>query len=233
MNVLKLETRYTDERQVFNVFWSTGLVSRGLVRVTVPALDDAKTAAELVACQYLLVDRNVCGHDKAGAGLVVQCSSSEIPALAKGEASEAKAYLARYATFLRTRFLGAMVQFDDSQMTWIDSVRDYREDTVTCVEARLSVLTIPGIGDVEITAHAVEKYIERFQRPPRKAWKELLRIAKDGQLTELPGRRAIHDLKHRRPGRYVVDKARNVMLVIAAPRKANEKPRLVTVVRPA
>jgi hypothetical protein len=42
----------------------------------------------------------------------------------------------------------------------------------------------------------------------------------------------LNDIKHRRPGRYVLDERRSVLLVIAEPDSSEKMPRLVTVVRP-
>jgi hypothetical protein len=96
----------------------------------------------------------------------------------------------------------------------------------------MTVIEIADVGPVELTAHAVEKYVARFDRKPEKAWRELQRIGRDGKLATLIGRSAMHDIKHRRPGRYILDPKRDVMLVIAEPDKAGMLPRLVTVVRP-
>ena len=83
-----------------------------------------------------------------------------------------------------------------------------------------------------LTAHAVEKYVERFERKEVKAWREISRIAGDGKLAKLEGRNVLHDIKHRRQGSYVLDSKREVMLVIAKPDRVGDLPRLVTIVRP-
>ena len=68
MNDLHLTTTPTADPRVFDTYWMTGLIQKGRVRVTVPRLDDARTAAELAAAQYLLTVKNVCGHNKAALG---------------------------------------------------------------------------------------------------------------------------------------------------------------------
>ncbi len=230
MNLLSLTTNPTEDPHVFDTCWMTGLVQKGRIRVTVPRLDDARTAAELAATQYLLTVKNVCGHNKAGAGLVIRTSCSTIMELANGTSS--KSYLAPYANFLRTRFLGATIEHHEAPFMWADEHCERQVDFIEVEKPSMTVIEIAEIGPVELTAHAVEKYVARFDRKPEKAWRELQRIGRDGKLATLIGRSAMHDIKHRRPGRYVLDSKRDVMLVIAEPDKAGMLPRLVTVVRP-
>lgn len=230
MNLLSLTTNPTEDPLVFDTCWMTGLVQKGRIRVTVPRLDDARTAAELAAAQYLLTVKNVCGHNKAGAGLVIRTSCSTIIELANGTSS--KSYLAPYANFLRTRFLGVTIEHHEAPFMWADELCERQVDFIEVEKPSMTVIEIADIGPVELTAHAVEKYVARFDRKPEKAWRELQRIGRDGKLATLIGRSAMHDIKHRRPGRYVLDPKRDVMLVIAEPDKAGMLPRLVTVVRP-
>ena len=230
MNLLSLTTNPTNDPHIFDTCWMTGLLQKGRVRVHVPRLDDARTAAELSAMQYLLVEKNVCGHNKAGAGLVVNVSCSSIIDLVAGES--AKSYLAPYANFLRTRFLGAAIEWKEAPFAWADELCEQQVDSIEVGKPSLTVIEVANIGRVELTAHAVDKYVRRFDRKPEKAWRELKRIGRDGKLAKLIGRNAIHDIKHRRPGRYVLDEKRDVLLVIADPDDLNSLPRLVTVVKP-
>lgn len=230
MNLLNLTTNPTENPQVFDTCWMTGLIQKGRVRVTVPRLDDARTAAELAAAQYLLTVKNVCGHNKAGAGLVIRSSCSTIPDLYDGISS--KSYLAPYANFLRTRFLGVTIEHQEAPFPWADEMCERQVDFIEIEKPGLTVIDIADIGPVELTAHAVEKYVQRFDRKPEKAWRELQRVGRDGKLATLVGRNVLHDIKHRRPGRYILDNKRDVMLVIAEPDQVGMLPRLVTVVRP-
>lgn len=230
MNLLSLTTNPTEDPQVFDTCWMTGLIQKGRVRVTVPKLDDARTAAELAAAQYLLTVKNVCGHNKAGAGLVVRTSSSSIIDLANG--TSCKSYLSPYANFLRTRFLGVTIENQEAPFLWADERCERQVDFIDVDKPCMTVIEIAEIGPVELTAHAVEKYVQRFDRKPEKAWRELQRIGRDGKIAELIGRSVMHDIKHRRQGRYVLDPKRDVMLVIVEPDKSGMLPRLVTVVRP-
>lgn len=230
MNELHLTTNPTNDPCVFDTCWMTGLVQKGRVRVTVPHLDDGRTAAELAAAQYLLTVKNVCGHNKAGAGLIIYASCGAIIELMEG--TSPKSYLVPYGNFLRTRFLGAAVQHSEAPFIWADERCESQVDFIDVDKPAVTVIDVTGVGPVELTAHAVKKYVDRFERKPEKAWRELLRIARDVKPAILVGRNAIHDIKHRRPGRYVLDEKRSVMLVIVEPDRIGMLPRLVTVVRP-
>ena len=230
MNLLSLTTNPTGDPLVFDTCWMTGLIQKGRVRVAVPRLDDGRTAAELAAAQYLLTVKNVCGHNKAGAGLIIRASSSTILELANG--TSLKSYLAPYANFLRTRFLGVTIEHAEAPFIWADELCEQQVDFIGVEKPSVTVIEITDVGPVELTAHAVAKYVKRFDRKPEKAWRELQRIGRDGKLANLVGRKVLHDIKHRHPGRYVLDPKRDVMLVIADPDREGMLPRLVTVVRP-
>ena len=230
MNLLSLTTNPTEDPHVFDTCWMTGLVQKGRIRVTVPRLDDGRSAAELAAAQYLLTVKNVCGHNKAGAGLIIRSSCSTVIELANGTSN--KSYLSPYANFLRTRFLGVTIEYQEAPFLWADELCERQVDFIEVEKPSMTVIEIAEIGLVELTAQSVEKYVTRFDRKPEKAWRELQRIGRDGKLATLIGRSAMHDIKHRRQGRYVLDPKRDVMLVIAEPDRVGMLPRLVTVVRP-
>ena len=230
MNELHLTTNPTHNPRVFDTCWMTGLERKGRIQITVPNLDDARTAAELAAMEHLLTKMNVCGHNKAGAGLVIHASCSAILDLMNGVSPHG--YLAPYVNFLRTRFFGATVKICEAPFVWADERCEAQVTYVEVNEPAVTVIEVAGVGEVELTAHAVEKYVNRFERQPVKAWRELIRIAREAKPAVLEGRKVLHDIKHRRPGRYVVDERRSVMLVIAEPDSIGKMPRLVTVVRP-
>ena len=230
MNELHLTTNPTHNPRVFDTCWMTGLERKGRIQITVPNLDDARTAAELAAMEHLLTKMNVCGHNKAGAGLVIHASCSAILDLMNGVSPHG--YLAPYVNFLRTRFFGATVKICEAPFVWADERCEAQVTYMEVEEPAVTVIDVAGVGEVELTAHAVEKYVNRFERQPVKAWRELIRIAREVKPAVLEGRNVLHDIKHRRPGRYVIDERRSVMFVIAEPDSVGKMPRLVTVVRP-
>jgi len=229
MNDIFIATSPTEHSRVFDCYWMTGLAKRGRIRITVPKLDDMRTAAELSALQYLLEVKNACGHNKAGSGLRISCSSSLIPQLLIGQAGAG--YLAPYANFLRTRFLGCEVVVEEFPHTWADERCEANVDFIEIDKASVTTLDVAGVGPVELTAHAVERYIERFERPPVKAWRDIKSIAADVYPVVATGRGMLTDLKHRRPGRRLMNDKRKIVLVIAPPDRMDGLPRLVSVQR--
>lgn len=229
MNDLQVVTAPTEDKTVFDVYWMTGLVKRGRVRITVPSLEDSATAAELSAIRYLLEEKNVCGHNKAGLGLRLKISRSTILDLLHAEAP--KGYLSPYANFLRTRFLGAEVQVCDGPFEWADGSCEANVDFVEVHKPTMTIIDVCGIGPVEVTAHAVERYVERFERPPQKAWRDLRAIAQDVYPVKILGRGVLTEIKHRRPGQHLLNDKRQVMLVVAQPDRMEGLPRLVSVQR--
>ncbi len=230
MNELHLTTNPTHNPRVFDTCRMTGLERKGRIQITVPHLDDARTAAELAAMEHLLTKMNVCGHNKAGAGLIIHASCRAILDLMNGVSPHG--HLAPYVNFLRTRFFGATVRICEAPFVWADERCEAQVTYMEVDEPAVTVIDVAGVGEVELTAHAVEKYVNRFERQPVKAWRELIRIAREVKPAVLEGRNVLHDVKHRRPGRYVIDERRSVMLVIAEPDSIGKMPRLVTVVRP-
>ena len=230
MNELHVTTNPTNNPRVFDTCWMTGLEKKGRIQITVPRLDDARTAAELAAVEHLLTKMNVCGHNKAGAGLIINASCRAILDLMNGVSPHG--HLAPYVNFLRTRFFGATVQICEAPFVWADERCEAQVTFWEVEEPAVTVIDVAGVGEVELTAHAVEKYVKRFERQPVKAWRELTRIAREVKPAVLEGRSVLNDIKHRRPGRYVLDERRSVLLVIAEPDSSEKMPSLVTVVRP-
>lgn len=230
MNVLTLTTTSANEPNVFDVYWMTGLVQKGRVRVHMRSIDGNQVAAELAAAQYLLTEKNVCGHNKAGGGLKLIVSQQQV--LDLSEAASSMKHLYRYANFLRTRYLGAQVVLGDARYAWADEGCDRQVDAIYVDRPAVTTLEVNGIGKVELTAHAIDRYVHRFDRKPHKAWRELTNIAKEVQPVNLLNRKPIHDIKHRQPGYYALDAKRNMLFVLTNDSRSDYLPRLVTVTRP-
>lgn len=231
MNILRLATTPNRDPRVFDVYWMTGLRTKGRVRVHITArrLDDGRSASELATAQYLLVEKHVCGHDKAGAGLQIYFSCHSASELVDGVSP--KSYLGFYANFLRTRFLGAEIYREYPPYTWADESCESHFDEIKLSSAPMTVIDVNGLGPVELTVHAVHQYIERFKQAPTKAWRHLKMAASRA----LPGHHArryyLHDIKHRRQGHFYVDPLQGIVMVIADPERMGGLPRLVTVTR--
>ncbi len=231
MNELFLHTKATGVANVFVTFWMTGLNAKGRVRVEISAKEDPRIAAELAAMQFLLEEKNVCGQDKTGAGLELSVSFGAIRKLLRTDSS--KEALAPYATFLRTRFIGANIHVENRKLEWIDDKCDAQRDELVVLEPNLPKLEVGGFGQVELTGHAVEQYISRFgfESRPEKAWRAL-KAAAEKALPVVPAKRsAIHDVKHRRPGMFALNAVADALMVIAPADQVGRYPRMVTVYR--
>lgn len=178
MNVLRVCTRQREEG-VWQVLWMTGLIRKGtvLVEVSERAGRDYKTLAELVAIQHLLEDRNVCGHNKAGAGLKLVVSCGSIRKLMKETSS--KSYLAPYANFLRTRFVGFELEVDVQGHEWAETGCDCDVEKIPAGPARITLIEVGGFGLVELSGHAVDKFIARMECEPTRAWRRMMEYAKE------------------------------------------------------
>lgn len=230
MNDLRLLTKKTSDPRVFDTYWMTGLIQKGRVRVTVPAQKDAQTAAELSAAQYLLSEKNVCGHNKAGAGLRIWVSRGAIRKLLRGISDNDR--MSPYANFLLTRYLGAQVEVENQDTSWADERCETQVDIMDVQGPAMTTIEVNGFGLVELTGHAVARYIEHFKRQPERAWREIVEIAKEVKPAIIKGRKSIHDLQHRNKGRYAMDAKRGVLLTIADPDKPGMLPSLVTIMIP-
>ena len=225
MNELRVITLGTEDPKVFDTYWRTGLVQKGRVRTTVFVTDDcAKVAAELSALQYLLESKNACGHDKTGSGLRLFISQDEIMALLNQTSH--MHYLSEYAAFLKTRFYGAEVAVSTADISWADEMCDRQVDDISVYSPSVTRIEVAGIGPVELTAHAVFRYVQRFGRPAGKAWRDLVKLAKEAVPITVQ-RKEIHNIKHRNRGIYC--QAKQVVLVITPPDHPGQLPRLVTV----
>lgn len=227
MNALYLATRATEDPCVFDTYWATGLRTKGRVRVTVPRIDGGRVAAELSAAQHLLVEKNVCGHDKTGSGLFIHTSCPEIFDLLAGTSPNSR--LVQYCKFLRTRFVGAKIKLDTPPYRWADELCDTNVCMLEITKPPRTLIEVAGVGQAEMTAHAMERFIDRFEKKPEKAWRKIISIAKEVKPAELVGRSVFSDIKHRRPGRYVVDEKRGIMLVISDGDRPGDPPRVVTI----
>lgn len=224
MNHLHLLTREITPLE-HQVYWATGPQSRGRIRTRLQRpLEDGAIAAELSVAQHLLIHKNVCGHNKTGAGLELHVSFGAIRKLARGISG--KAHLTPYALFLRTRFIGANIKVDSS-LSWQDAPEQI--DAEIAVQAFPCALEIPAVGKVVPRAHLMEQYCQRFERPPRKAWREIQRILGSVEPFAPAHRSAWSDLRHRHPGRHFIHRGRQLCFVVTPPDAVGGLPNLVTV----
>lgn len=202
-NILRLQTTDTVYANVFLVRWSTGNDTKGAVHVNVAGqTEDGRIIAELAAARWLLEDRNVCGHDKTGAGLIVRFSAGQVRKLQRGMSS--KTHLIPYAEFLWTRFLGATIEVEVQDFDWADFAIAGEPELLKVTHARPELLPVHGGGVVAVTPYFVRRYVERFDRDPTRAWRELKLLLAHPSMTavKVRRRRALDDVKHRSVGQH-------------------------------
>lgn len=227
MNNLQLHTR--TENSTICVYWKTGQNSHGRFTVAMPAMEDAEIAAELAVAQLLLEERNACGHDKTGAGLCLEMTFGAIRRLLRGVSD--KEHLAPYVLFLRTRFNGAELAVA-KRADWVSEVSGPAEPLAVS-GPRPTVIDVGGIGPVELTAHAFDQYVARFESDPdsKKIWRRLQKLARAASPVSITGRSAFHDVKHRRQGTFALNATAD-FLVVVVPESGGRR-KLVTVYRPS
>ena len=232
MNALSLCLCNTPDPRVVEVYWRTGTIIKGRVFVTMSyeLTDDLNIIAELSAMRYLLEDRNVCGHNKAGGGLILRVTCGEIARLASGESD--KSHLSRYAQFLRTRFVGAAIEVESEDKAWVneDCFRDTAELDVE--GPVLETIYLGSFGEVELTGHAVQRYIERFEIRPDRAWHKIKEWApRVTRLGSLPSgwRQAI---KYPLEATLGMTENEGIVLVVMPPHVGHKLPQIVTILAP-
>ncbi len=224
MNVLRLFTNDCFDG-TYDVFWMTGNKSKGSFRVSMPPIEDARVAAELAVARKLLVERNACGHNKTGAGLCISVSAGAIKKLMR-QGSD-KVHLAPYALFLRTRFIGAQVTVEKDRR-WIDQACEEQRELLAVTRPEPEHIVLGGFGEVELTAHVLERYGEHFGGKAERLWINLATAAKEAVPGQLTKRKAISDLKHRREGAFAINHERNMVFVVVPPDHPERRPKLAT-----
>lgn len=232
MNLLSLCVCNTPDPRVVEVCWRTGLVIKGRVFVTMAydLSEDLNIIAELSAIRYLLEDRNVCGHNKAGRGLVIRVTCDEIAQLVQEESD--KSHLSRYANFLRTRFVGATIEVAGEVMDWANE-DCYRDTAELDVDGPiLETIHLGGFGEVELTGHAMQRYIERFSISPDRAWHKIKdwgpRVTRLGSLP----RSWRHSIKYPLEAALGLSHNEEMVMVVMPPQSGHKLPQLVTIYPP-
>ncbi|HEX7455426.1 MAG TPA: hypothetical protein VF296_05220, partial [Gallionella sp.] len=162
MHILKVHTVSSRQEDTFDVHWSnTQLHPRGVIRVKVAArIEDRAIAAELCALKHLLEHKEVLGNNLVGSGdihLVV--SLGAIRKLQRRQSD--KVHLAPYANFLTTRFAACRLSVA-KDARWFDGIPPETIEHLVVAGPQRETLTVTGIGEVAVTQHVLERYIDRF-----------------------------------------------------------------------
>lgn len=198
MNKLTVITRPGEGNQ-FQVYWMTGLVKKGIVNVSVPdSWRDRDIVAELAALQFLLEEKCVVGHDRCGNKLFINVSFGAIKKLVRRDSD--KVHLTRHSIFLTTRFAGAtlVVKKADDWLEGCESV----QDTVDASQPVPEKINLYGVGEVEVTGHAIDAFFERRGLLDKgDAWRRLRNMAQDDSIMPFQKHKnALDKARHRQVG---------------------------------
>lgn len=229
MNILSLCTQPTQTPCVFDIYWRTGLSIKGRVIATVTddLGEDARIAAELSVARYLLEDRHVCGNDKSGKGLLLRFSFGAIKKLAKQESD--KGHLSPYANFLRTRFLGAGLEIENRKVEWANEECDRDVSELIVSGPVVTTIELGGFGKVELTSHAIERYIERFGVSPSNAWRRMRAWSQQSIRLGKPPNSWRSLIKYPQQAGFAVSQNHDCLIVVAPPKLHGRLPVMVTI----
>lgn len=147
------------------VFWRVGMEKAGIVDVELPdETTDAELIAELCAMRYMVFEREIFDRKPTnGKGYKFICSTGAIRKLVKGKSS--KKELWPYARFLAEIMAEAeiVVKKDigrvdpDDEKTVIEHIFADPKNFTSPVEISIEC---PTMGTVQVTRHAIERYLE-------------------------------------------------------------------------
>ncbi len=239
MHQLKLYTLPMNEDGTFDVRWTnTATRPRGVVRVGIAApAKDRPIIAELVALKYLLEQKAILGHNRAGSNDVeLVVSHRAIRKLHRCQSG--KEHLAPYANFLTTRFLSCRIRVD-KDTRWFDGIPPETIEYLPISGPQRETIEFTGLGKVAISRHVIGRFSDRFlphlapSEAPQTAWRKLLKLCSDKTVREVSrkslwaGVNAANE--GRQEGRYFLSPKHDLVLVVANDRRGVRQ--LVTVYR--
>lgn len=129
------------------------------IDVQVPAhiLIDSHKVAELLALKYILLQSNVLGGNRTGKGLVLNVSNGAIKKAQKRTTSNKD--LVKYGSFLQVKYVEASI-ITSRDFSWA-SLFNGESVMVNLNDCADAPIETPQ-GDVHITRHAIERYMERI-----------------------------------------------------------------------
>lgn len=184
------------------VAWATGLQKNGFLKMDIgSAVEDRSVLAELRAIEYLMLERKIFNVDPvSGKSFALHVSTGAIKKLALKKSKKTHLYDA--ATFLSTRLEGINVHVtkNDSLIPELDETAADRAEVVPASRGRLSssVFESPILGTVEVTAHALRRFVQHHTSGSMNTpWRSLVgRLSHPGlRQYPLPDRHQRHKLR--------------------------------------
>lgn len=219
---------------LFHVYWETEQVSGRLDIEVDLDMEDKGIAAELWALRHLLLEAEVTGVNRTGDNLVINVSQGAIRKLLLKKSS--KKHLIKFTAWMTVRFRDAKVTVPKRKLD---------VDRIDAETSNVSALTIteasnpdditmsPVIGQVKITQHAIDRYIERTGvSSSSRAWRSVLQLVKTDKLqdAELPKAIELKKIQKHQESARIMNAMNNWQLVFTpADDCTNEPWTLVTV----
>lgn len=179
------------------VFWRVGgrIGIVDIVMATKLELSDPATAAELMAIQHILSDKEAMGANRTGKGIILDVSRGAVRKLKLGTSN--KADLTPYAAFLNTRYHEAKIEVS-KKTSWVPVSLEVAEHDQLQVDGPLpESVDTPRMGKVVVTKHAIEQYENRFSEGElSRTWASLTKRLQNPELAPivLPPRVLKHKL---------------------------------------
>ncbi|MDP1573103.1 MAG: hypothetical protein Q8M09_08260 [Pseudomonadota bacterium] len=196
----------------------------GVVMVTLHQkhADDRSILAELGALHHLLCVEQVHGEKRLGNGITIEVSAGAIrKAVAKGALKQSdaglteKLHVALFSQFLATRFFEAQVVTAPAEK-WTDEEVKISKDYAVNIDAPMTARLPSDLGDIIITRHALNRFVERFAAADEiksgatlidvpdfrwtRAWRTLGAILPKAEQVEIPTKERQRILKKYGPG---------------------------------
>jgi hypothetical protein len=148
------------------VHWRSSAIKCGIIDVTLPyESEDVDIVGELVALQYLIVDKEIFGQSALhGEGLEVEVSKGAIKKILTGKTT--KKEIIKYASFIPFLLQGISLKTHKKCSKNDEYEECISEKILVDVEKYTNtrlLVSSPVIGDIEITSHSVSRYLERIR----------------------------------------------------------------------
>lgn len=178
------------------VYWGRGGLKpgcwKGVVYVPVEQFKgnsgsrEKAIVSELLVLRYLLLDKQLLGFLRGGAGVGVEFSIGQPRKLAQKKSKDF-AYLWPYAEFLRTVFSGLSIKTGKFLPQSVVRCEAFQQEQLS-VEYGMAptVYESTSCGAVHVTDHALKRFIERHSElgmgEAKNPYKTLLKLLKDDEL---------------------------------------------------
>lgn len=185
------------------VYWHLGAEKNGVLEVLLPyTSNDSDIIGELVAINYLATEKHIFGNEVLhGSGINLNVSKGAIKKILAGKS--AKKEVVKYASFIPFMMYGVTVQTHKKRGEAIGVDESCFEKIDVDVEKYTNtklMIDTPAIGPVEITAHALNRYIERIKDESGELKHPLRSLVNrlsnpDNYQVDLPEKVRLHKLK--------------------------------------